>query len=305
MRPQLPPQIHVFVRDWLSANNILIKSSAGHVLIDTGYYLHQALTLQLLKSRQGLGDAPLAQLVNTHCHSDHMGGNAAVQEVYGCAIAVPIGEAAFIDPWNPDGLWLTYAEQYAPPFNYDTVIRPGDINVWGDLEWEAVAAPGHDMGALMYWNRAHRILISGDALWEHGFGIVFPPEMNPDCLPAARETLDRIASLEPEVVIPGHGEPFTDVRDALARSYARLEAFEADSTRIARHIVKVMLTFNLLALRELKIDELPGYCARVPVFRELNERYLKLEPGALVSWLVKELTRAGVATSDSGFLRAA
>jgi glyoxylase-like metal-dependent hydrolase (beta-lactamase superfamily II) len=185
------------------------------------------------------------------------------------------------------------------------VIRAGAVNLWGDLEWEAIAAPGHDMGALMYWNPEHRILISGDALWQHGFGIVFPPEMNPAALPAARATLDRIAALGAEVVIPGHGEPFSDVDAALQRSYARLAAFEADSTRIARHIVKVMLTFSLLASRQLALADLPPYCQRVPVLRELNDRYLRLEPAALADWLVQELTRAGVARADGGFLRAA
>jgi hypothetical protein len=36
-RAALPPQLHVFVRDWLSSNNILLKSPDGHVLIDSGY----------------------------------------------------------------------------------------------------------------------------------------------------------------------------------------------------------------------------------------------------------------------------
>jgi glyoxylase-like metal-dependent hydrolase (beta-lactamase superfamily II) len=156
----------------------------------------------------------------------------------------------------------------------------------------------------MYWNALHRILISGDALWQYGFGIVFPPEMEPGALSATRGTLDRIVELDPAIVIPGHGEPFVDVRDALHRSYARLAAFEADSTRIARHIVKVILTFHLLAVREIGLWELPAYCARVPVFSELNRRYLSLAPGALADWLVAELTRAGVAKAERGVLRA-
>ena len=35
------------------------------------------------------------------------------------------------------------------------------------------------MGALVFYNAEHRILISGDALWEHGFGFVMPPEIDP------------------------------------------------------------------------------------------------------------------------------
>ena len=78
-RRMLPPQIHVFVRDWLSANNVLLKSKDGHVLIDSGYVRHAPLTLALVASAQGIGAEPLARLVNTHCHSDHIGGNAAIR----------------------------------------------------------------------------------------------------------------------------------------------------------------------------------------------------------------------------------
>jgi glyoxylase-like metal-dependent hydrolase (beta-lactamase superfamily II) len=83
----------VFVRDWLSSNNILLKSRDGHVLIDSGYVRHAPLTLALLASERGLGHDPLAKLVNTHCHSDHMGGNAAVARAYDCPIAVPRASA--------------------------------------------------------------------------------------------------------------------------------------------------------------------------------------------------------------------
>ena len=89
MRAALPPQVHVFVRDWLSANNVLLKSRDGHVLVDTGYVRHAPLTLALLATVRGLGGEPLARIVNTHCHSDHMGGNAAVAARYRCPIAVP------------------------------------------------------------------------------------------------------------------------------------------------------------------------------------------------------------------------
>ena len=77
-----PPQLHVFVRDWLSSNNILLKSRDGHVLIDSGYGRHAPLTLALLATERGVGVEPLAWLVNTHCHSDHVGGNAAIVERY-------------------------------------------------------------------------------------------------------------------------------------------------------------------------------------------------------------------------------
>ena len=85
----LPPQVHVFVRDWLSSNNVLLKSRDGHVLIDSGYGRHAPLTLALLATGRGLADAPLSFLVNTHCHADHVGGNAAIVRRYDCPVAIP------------------------------------------------------------------------------------------------------------------------------------------------------------------------------------------------------------------------
>ena len=243
MRQLLPPQLHVFVRDWLSANNILLKSREGHVLIDSGYVRHAPLTLALLASERGLGSEPLAKLVNTHCHSDHMGGNAAIADKYRCPIAIPDGERALVDSWDGEQMLLDYADQSADRFRADEILHPGMTYRWGDLEWQAIAAPGHDMGALVFYNPAHGILISGDALWENGFGFVMPPEIDTAALPATRATLETLAGLDIRIVIPGHGEPFTDVDAALDRAMQRVAAFEADPLRMARHALKVVLVF--------------------------------------------------------------
>jgi glyoxylase-like metal-dependent hydrolase (beta-lactamase superfamily II) len=104
----------------------------------------------------------------------------------------------------------------------------------------ALAAPGHDMGALVFYNPEHRVLISGDALWENGYGIVMPAEVDPTALPAARATLDMLARLDVRVVVPGHGDPFTDVGAALDRAFKRTAAFETDSVRVARHVLKAL-----------------------------------------------------------------
>jgi glyoxylase-like metal-dependent hydrolase (beta-lactamase superfamily II) len=301
----LPPQVHVFVRDWLSANNVLLKSPAGHVLVDTGYVRHAPLTLALLASPRGLGAEPLAQVVNTHCHSDHMGGNAAVARAYGCGIAVPEGEVAAIEAWDGRALLLDYADQDAERFTPAAALRAGATYVWGDLEWEAIAAPGHDMGALCFYNAAHRILISGDALWQHGFGFVMPPAIEPAALPATRATLERLAELDVRVVIPGHGEPFADFGAALERALARVEAFEADPMRLARHAVKVILTFTLLDRRALPLAGMPDYVERVGIYREFNARFFRMPPADFAEFVIVELERAGAVRREGGLLHPA
>ncbi len=214
-----PPQLHVFVRDWLSSNNVLVKSREGNVLIDSGYTRHAPLTLALLGSGRGLSDAPLDLLVNTHCHADHVGGNAAIVRQYGCPVAVPAGEAPLVERWDGKALLYDYCDQRIERFGVDRALPADTTHVWGDLEWQALAAPGHDMGALVFYNAEHRILISGDALWERGFGFVMPPEIDAAALPATRATIDMLARLDIRVVIPGHGEPFTGVAAALDRAH--------------------------------------------------------------------------------------
>lgn len=298
----LPPQVHVFVRDWLSGNQVVLRSARGHVVVDSGYGKHVPLTLALVASRRGLDGDGLALLVNTHCHSDHMGGNAALKRAYGCAIAVPAAEAPLIAAWDTRALLLDYAGQHAERFEVDRTLAAGTTQVWGDLEWQLLAAPGHDMGALVFYNAEHGILISGDALWEDGFGFVMPSEMDPAALPATRATLDMLARLSVRVVVPGHGEPFAGHAKALERAYARLAAFEKDPRRIARHAVKVILTFSLLDRERFPLTELPAYLERIPLFGEFNARYLNMSAPALAQWLVDELCRVGAARIDGADL---
>jgi glyoxylase-like metal-dependent hydrolase (beta-lactamase superfamily II) len=302
MTLDLPPQLHVFVRDWLSANNILLKSRDGHVLIDSGYVRHAPLTLALLASPQGIGNEPLARLVNTHCHSDHMGGNASVKQRYACPIALPDGEAALISAWDEKSLLLGYCDQRADRFMFDEIIAGGETHVWGGLEWLALAAPGHDMGALVFYNPEHRVLISGDALWESGYGLVMPPEVAPSALPAARATLDMLAALDVSVVLPGHGDPFTDAAAALDRAYKRTTAFEADSVRAARHALKALFMFALLDKQRMRVADMPVYVDTVGVYRDFNALFFRLEPAALAELLVSELERSRALRREDGWL---
>ncbi len=303
--PALPPQLHVFVRDWLSSNNILLKSRDGHVLIDSGYVRHAPLTLALLATSAGIGAEPLARLVNTHCHSDHIGGNATIQAHYRCPIALPQAEALLVDRWDETALLLGYCDQRTDRFRYDEIIQPGETHVWGGLEWRALDAPGHDMAALVFHNPEHGILISGDALWQNGYGFVMPREIDPRALPATRATLEMLAALDIRIVIPGHGEPFTDVTGALDRAFQRTTAFEASSLRVAKHALKVVLSFALLDQRRLPLAEMPAYVERVEIYRQFNQHFFRLAPEALAEMLIAELERAGAVRREAGWLLAA
>jgi glyoxylase-like metal-dependent hydrolase (beta-lactamase superfamily II) len=299
----LPTSVRVIVRDWLNANHIVLIGRQRTVLIDSGYGRDTAQTLD--KVSGVLAGRPLDWLVNTHCHSDHMGGNAAVRAAHACRVSIPRDEALLIDAWDEEALWLSYADQRCERFSFDDTIAPGDEFDWGDLHWRAIAAPGHDMAALMFFCEEAGLLISGDALWENSFGILLPGPDRVTRLAATRATLETIARLPVRTVIPGHGPPFTDVNAALERSLQRLAAFERDELRMVRHVLKVMFVFSLMDRRRLAVDELDDYLESVPLYADFNRRFLGLDRKALADLIVGDLERSGAVRRIDGFLIAA
>ncbi|HSQ03075.1 MAG TPA: MBL fold metallo-hydrolase, partial [Burkholderiales bacterium] len=293
MSDLLAPGIRVVVRDWLSANHVLITGRHECALIDTGYGARVEHTLALLRAPDALGTRRLDRIVNTHCHSDHMGGNAAIAREYGCPISLPVDAAPLIERWDTRELLLDYAGQEAERFACEATIAAGDVFRLGETEWQALAAPGHDMTALAFYAPEHRILVSGDALWKRGFGLIEPVDRLEERLAAARATLERIAGLDVAVVIPGHGTPFTDVDAALEYALKRLDAFSADPLKAARHCLKSLFVFALLARGAIARKSLPGYFAAVACYREYDAKFFHLGSTALGDMLTVELLRSG------------
>ncbi|MCL6484375.1 MAG: MBL fold metallo-hydrolase, partial [Janthinobacterium lividum] len=195
-----PDAIQVFERGWLSSNNILFKGKDDTALIDSGYVTHAPQTLALL--RHSLHGRPLERLFNTHLHSDHCGGNALLQAQYGCHTAIPVAEADKVRVWDVDALSFQATGQQCPRFGFDATISPGDTLTLADMAWQALGAPGHDPHSLIFYCADEGISISADALWENGFGVIFPEIDGRSSFSEARATLDLIASLDVRVVIP-------------------------------------------------------------------------------------------------------
>ena len=298
----LAPGVQAIVRDWLDANHVLISGAHESVLIDTGCSAHAGRTLALLRDPRALGARRLDRIVNTHCHSDHMGGNAALARAYAAPIGIPADAAPLIDHWDTRELLLDYADQQADRFAYDDTIAAGAGLELGGVQWQAIAAPGHDMTALVFYAPEHRVLASGDALWEHGFGLIEPLERLEDRLAAQRATLECIAKLDVATVVPGHGAPFCEVGAALERAFQRLDAYAADPLKLARHCVKAFFMFALLARGRIACSELPAYFGRVPCYREYNERFFRLDPRELADRITGELLRSGAIEERDGEL---
>lgn len=264
----------VLERGWLSSNNLLIHPAPGEpgaVLVDTGHVNHARQTEALV--RHALRDAPLARIVNTHLHSDHCGGNATLQRAFGAPLAIPPGEAVAVAAWDEPVLSYQATGQRIERFAPDATLVPGEAFVAGGREWQVLAAPGHDPHSVILFDAAHGVLVSADALWQHGFGVVFPEIAGEPGFDDVGATLERIAGLPVRVVVPGHGAPFTDVDAALQRARVRLAGMQADPARHARHALKVLLKYHLMEEHTQALEPLLAWAEATPLLRSLWTLY--------------------------------
>ncbi|MBK7414598.1 MAG: MBL fold metallo-hydrolase [Dechloromonas sp.] len=301
MTMALPKTLLVLERGWLSANNILCFDGDNATLIDSGYVTHAEQTVALVDS--ALHGRRLKSLINTHSHSDHIGGNAALQAAFNCEITVPAGLHAAIADWDQDALLLSPLGQQGARFQHDHLIGAGCEIEMGELNWQALAVPGHDMEALAYYNPEKRILISGDALWENGFGVIFPELLGEaNGLASTRETLEMLAKLAIDTVIPGHGSPFVTVDAAFERAFRRLSNFQANIEQLAWHAIKVIVSFAMMEKRRLPLADFPAFVLSLPFAVDVNARYLDFSEDKMTERVERELLLVNALRREDGWL---
>ena len=280
--------IRVLERGWLSSNNVLLLPSeddppgTGATMVDTGHVHHAAQTLALLN--RALGDAPLTRIINTHLHSDHCGGNAYVQAHWKCPIWVAPGMQEVVARWSTDGLTYEAAGQQCQRFEAQAELDLSQPLRLGGRQWEIHPAAGHDPDSVILFDRDDGVLISADALWENGFGVVFPEVAQQPGFDDVQEVLDRIASWPVRCVIPGHGRPFTDVHAALQRARTRLQAFRDDPRRHARYAAKVLMKYHLMEVRQETLDVLQRWVQTTAFMEMIWEQFGKDQGMTQAQW---------------------
>lgn len=295
----------VFERGWLSSNNVLFVGDAGvpATLVDSGYWTHQEQTEALL--RRALGpERQLGRLVNTHLHSDHCGGNERLQRLHSCVVDVPAGEFDKVQRWDERELTYEATGQHCPRFEPQGRLHPGETVRLGGRAWNVVASPGHDPESVMFHDPALGILISADALWEDGFGVVFPELEGLEAFAAVGRTLELISGLNVDLVIPGHGRPFSGVYPALERARGRLARFVADPRKHALHAAKVLIKFHLLEVQAESRADLDVWLQSTRYFNAVHSEHFGSEPWtAWRTHLLEGLLRSRAIELDGDFVR--
>ena len=142
----------------------------------------------------------LTHIILTHAHFDHVGALGAVHEAHPAALFA-VGEHEPLD-----SVYTFYSHP-------DLVIPPVDILLEEGARigpFTVIHTPGHTKGSICLYSAKDGLLLSGDTLFEGGYGRTDLGGSMTDM----QTSLARLAELPPETkVLPGHGDPTTIGRE--------------------------------------------------------------------------------------------
>jgi glyoxylase-like metal-dependent hydrolase (beta-lactamase superfamily II) len=197
--------IHTIVSQPFAENTYVVwlPHRTDVLVIDPG--LEPELILDFLHNE---GLAPAA-LLNTHGHSDHIGGNAALKQAFPQApLIIGADEVRLLSDATANLSAPFGAPITSPPA--DRTVREGDVVEAAGIRLEVLDVPGHSPGHVVYVYRDQPCLVfGGDVLYRGGIGRYdFPGSNGRLLLEGIRGKLFALPA--DTVVYPGHG-PVTTI----------------------------------------------------------------------------------------------
>jgi hydroxyacylglutathione hydrolase len=183
---------------------VLYDETKEAVIIDPGCYekeekemLHNFIVSKELK---------VVKLLNTHCHIDHVLGNAFVKRKYNVELYVHADDEPVLRAVE------TYAGNYGfqqfEPTSVDQYLKDGEDVNFGNTTLKTIWVPGHAPGHVVFYHKESGNCIGGDTLFEGSIGRTDLPGGDHETL--LRSIKANMFNLPDETVVyPGHGPETT------------------------------------------------------------------------------------------------
>lgn len=279
--------------------NLLLLAGRRPVLVDSGFVGHASDTAAWARAHAGRVDL----VVNTHWHSDHVGGNALLQQT-GAGVAASTPDAEALQRRDPGCCLVEYLDQPVAPYTVDQAISHGQTLQLGDRDWQVIATPGHTPGHLALWQPEERLLVVGDALSSYDVGWVNLALDGPEAAVASLTSLRCLADLRPRVLLPSHGPVPKDPAAAFTEALRRAQRLVDDPQGAVWYGARRIFAFALMIRGGIPAADVEDYL-HARAWLADAATLLSLHPHALATELVDTMVRSGAVVHDDGMLRAA
>ncbi len=298
MDDRLPTWVQFETRPFPDSNLLLLPGPEP-AMVDSGFVGNADRTREWAQAH---GGGRVATVVNTHWHSDHVGGNAALQAV-GAQIAASAPDAEAVRRRDPGCCLAEYLDQPIAPYTVDRSLDDGDTLRLGETEWQVVRTPGHTPGHLCLWQPDERLLAVGDALSDHDVGWVSTALDGPDAAAVAKKSLERLDALHPRVILPAHGPIPDDAAASLAHAHRRAQRLVDDPQGAVWYGARRVFAYALVIRGGLPLDEVEDYLLARAWLADAAEQ-LGRPVVDVADELVTTLRSSGAVVEQDGRLRA-
>ena len=287
-------------RGFLNGNHFVYRSGSP-VLVDTGYISGFAETEKSI-TELGVALSDVSLIISTHTHCDHIGGNNLIQQKSGCEIALHKVGKYFIDSRDDWSTWWRYYNQEAEFFTCTRSVEDGEIITLGPHEFQVIYTPGHASDGIVLYNQREKVLLSSDTLWQTDMAVMTLRVEGSRALFDMRASLQKIEKLEVQAVYPGHGKPFSDMPQAIARGKQRIENFLRHPEAIGDDLLKKIIVYTLMMKKIMPADTLFGYLMDTYWFKETVDLYFKGQYQAKYDAVINSFLGRGIIKQENGDL---
>jgi glyoxylase-like metal-dependent hydrolase (beta-lactamase superfamily II) len=198
----------------------------GLILIDTGMPNSTKKILAYIQNTLKCTPSDLTTIILTHYHMDHVGNVSALVGATGAKVAIHEADADFVTgrrsqpaPRGLTGMLFKGVTMFikSRPAEPDILLKNGDtIN-----GLTCIHTPGHTPGSICLLDSASQVLFAGDLIRFNGSILEGPPaQFTPD-MTEVKRSIARIAALDFDILLPGHGVPLAPGAAERVRAFAQ------------------------------------------------------------------------------------